>query len=106
MVCLAQGNLSSKKVLLDEAPLPVRMRATGSKTYHIGRTLMFVPPDEYKKPEKGSLLLKNKSKILICEAITQCSIIVTLKMSLLYRTLLLLQYNYIFYYNIPYSTKA
>ena len=61
MVCLAQGNLSSTKVLLDEAPLPVRMRATGPKTYHIGRTLTFVPPDEYKKPEKGSLLFKNKS---------------------------------------------
>ena len=57
-ICLAQGNLSSTKVLLDKPTLPVRMRATGPKTYHIGRTLMFVSPDKYKRPD---LLLKNKS---------------------------------------------
>ena len=46
---------------MDKTTLPVRMRATGPKTYHVGRTLMFVSPDKYKKPEKGSLLLKNQS---------------------------------------------
>ena len=59
--CLANGNLSSTKVLLDEAPLPVRIRATGPKTYHVGRTLIFVPPEEYKTSEKDLLLHKAQS---------------------------------------------
>lgn len=56
--CLANGNLSSTKVLLDEAPLPARIRATGPKAYHVGRTLIFVPPEEYKTSEKDPLLHK------------------------------------------------
>ena len=61
VVLLAKGNLSSTKVLLDEAPLPVRIRATGPKSYHVGRTLIFVPPEEYKRSEKDSLLQKTQS---------------------------------------------
>lgn len=59
--CLAKGNLSSTKVLLDEVPLPLRKRATGPKTYHVGRTLIFVSPDEYKRSEIDSLQIKTKS---------------------------------------------
>jgi len=55
---LAKGNLSSTEVLLEEVPLPVRVRATGPKTYHMGRTLVFVSPDEYKKSRKDSFLLE------------------------------------------------
>lgn len=36
------------------------MRAMGPKTYHMGRTLVFVRPDEYINSGKGSFLPENK----------------------------------------------
>lgn len=58
--CLAKGNLSNTKELLDEVPLSVRTRATGPKTYHVGRSLLFVPPDQYKRSQKDTLRLQAK----------------------------------------------
>jgi len=57
----AKGNVSSTMVLLDEVPLSVRIRATGPKTYHMSRSLVFVPPEEYKDLRKKRHLLRSKS---------------------------------------------
>ena len=62
---LAKGNLSTTKVLLNEVPLSLRTRATGPKTYHMGRTLVFVPPGNHsvlfeKKSQEQSIALQNR----------------------------------------------
>lgn len=57
----AKGNVSSTRVLLDEVPLSLRVRATGPKTYHMSRSLVFVPPEEYKGLRKKHPLLRSKS---------------------------------------------
>ncbi|XP_065891781.1 inversin-B-like isoform X2 [Dysidea avara] len=58
---VAKGNVSSTRVLLDEVPLSVRVRATGPKTYHMSRSLVFVPPEEYNGSKKKHPLLRSKS---------------------------------------------